>query len=317
MNKKIHILIECIIVILILVGCRKVTPTNTQQQNGQLKNEIPTTNTEVTKSPEVAIPTAAISTSETIDYNQYVKKTWIYSKDKSQENGISFTISSIQNNIITGELTVVGTEPSCPNTVADFSGTINKDTADCQFTDSRENEGNIKLVFKPNDTIAATLNLTKKSIDDIAQPPEGTFQFTPLNINNDKYFSPIEDQSFMVDLDSWGNVKFVSGKYTAPDYIPVGFYLTDKEGDILYNFDPTFTCNADIKAVSFKDVNKDGLKDIIIIAFDSDNSDDMTTIYLQQPDDTFSNDPNLDQELNESGNNKDVKSVTDYLSKIF
>lgn len=40
----------------------------------------------------------------------------------------------------------------------------------------------------------------------------------------------------MVDLNSWGNVKFVSGKLTAGNHIPVVFYLTDEDGDILYDF---------------------------------------------------------------------------------
>lgn len=303
MKKKIFLTI--FMISLLLVGCEKTGST----QNGQ-------SHSTVTISPVTTTPSAAISTNDTIDYNQYIKKTWIESNINSiQENGVSFTISKIENRIMSGELTIVGPEPSCPNTVADLSGTINKDIAECQFTDSRGNEGNIKLVFKPNDSMEATIRLINKSIDNIAQPPEGTFQFEPYNLKNIEEFTPNENQSFLVNLNSWGDVKFVSGKFTGADYVPVGFYLTNKDGDILYDFYPTITSNVDVKAVSFKDVNNDGLKDIIIIASGSDNLDQIATIYLQKTDGSFGNDPKLDQEINDSGNNKDIKSITGYLSQ--
>lgn len=314
MNKK--LLIAIIITCLFSAGCGEVIPTSTAQKNRPSTTVASTTNSEDGKYLGATTSAAPISTSDTIHYNQYMKKTWIKNKNySSQENGVSFTISNIENGKITGELTIVGPEPSCANTVADLSGTISKDTAECQFTDSRGNKGNIKLVFNPNDTMEATIRLINKSTDVTAQPPEGTFQFTPYNLKNIKEFTPNENQSFLVNLNLWGDVKFVSGKFTGANYVSVGFYLTDKEGDILYDFDPTITSNVDVKAVSFKNVNNDELKDIIIIISGSDNSIQMATIYLQKPDGSFSNDPKLDQEINDSGHNKDIKSVTDYLSQ--
>ena len=316
MNQKIQILVAIFIVLLFLAGCGNSTSINMPQQNQDSKIVEPTSNGEITKSPEATTPIITNSTSNTIDYNQYMKKTWIKSEnDSSQESGVSFTITKIENNEITGELTVVGLGQSCPNTVADLTGIINNDTAECHFTDSRGNEGTIKLIFKSVDTIDATISLTNKSDDDIAQPPEGTFQFSALNLKDIKEFSPMEEHSFILELNSWGKVRFVSGKFTSDDYVPVGFYLTDKDGDILYGFEPTITYNVDIKAVSFKDVNNDGRKDIIIIAAYSDDSEYLATVYLQKPDGSFGNDPELDQEINDTGSNKDVKSVTNYLSQ--
>jgi len=316
MNRKLHILFAFIIVFLFLVGCAKNNSIDMPQQNQNTKIVVPPLNGEITKSPEAATPTMTNSTSDTIDYNQYTKKTWIKSNNNaSQENGVSFIISKIENKKMTGELTVVGQGQSCPNTVADLNGTINNDTVNCHFIDSRDNEGNIKLIFKPNDTIDATITLTNKSEDDIAQTPEGTFQFVALNLKDKKEFSPIEEQSFIVELNSWGEVRFVSGKFTLHDYVPVGFYLTAKDGDILYNFDYPINYDVDIKAVSFNDVNKDGLKDIIIIASSIENSDNLATIFLQYNDQSFRYDPKLDEEINDSGSNKDIKSVTDYLSQ--
>lgn len=299
MNKK--ILLVTITVSLLLAGCGKTGPTNTAQQ------------------PKEQSTSAATTRSDLIDYNQYVKKTWIKNTNtnNNHENRVSYSISKIENGKITGELTVVGPAPANPSDAADLNGTINKDTAECQFTDSRGNNGNIKLVLKQNDEMEATIDLTAKSQDVTAQPPEGTFQFKPYNLKDIKGFSPIENQSFRVNLNSWGNVKFVSGKLTAGNHIPVVFYLTNEDGDILYDFNAALPYSVDVKAVSFEDVNKDGLKDIIIIAAADDGYGPRAAVYLQKANGSFTNDPKLDQELNDSGNNKDVKTITSYLSQKF
>lgn len=325
MNKKLHIIFTFMMFSLMLLGCERNNTTNTSQQNMQSNLVTPAMN-EATKALEETTPTSAptptpttlISTRDTIDYNQYVKKTWIMSKeDQSQEIGVSFIFSSIKNNKMTGELTVVGPAPSYANTVADLDGIMNNDMVECQFTDSRENQGIIKFIFRTSDAIDATISLKNKSDINIAQPPEGMFHFTPFNIKDIKEFSPMEDQSFMVELNSWGNVKFVTGKYNSPDYVPVGFYLTDKDGDILYQFDSPITNYVDVNAISFKDVNQDGLKDIIAITSDDDNSKEAATVFLQESNSSFGNDPELDRDINASGNNKNVKSVTDYLITKF
>lgn len=138
----------------------------------------------------------------------------------------------------------------------------------------------------------------------------------PYNLKDVKGFSPIENQSFMVDLNSWGKVKFVSGKLTGGNHIPVVFYLTDKDGDILYDFQATLPYMVDVKAVSFEDVSKDGLKDIIIIvddAYPGQGNNPQATVYFQKSDGSFANDLLLDQEINDSKSNRDVKTVKSYL----
>lgn len=165
-----------------------------------------------------------------------------------------------------------------------------------------------------NSSATSTPNDSTKNSTDAA-----TSKYGYNNINNIKGFKIIENQSFMVNLNSWGNVRFVSGKLTAGNHVPVVFYLTNKSGDILYSFDDVpFPYRVDVKAVSFKDVNKDGLKDIIIIVSDSDNQGGpMAAVWLQNSNKTFTCDVKIYKEMNESGNNKDIQTVTDYLSKKF
>ena len=301
---KSKILLAAMIATLLVAGCGKTDPTNTTQQPRE-------------ESPAVANakPSVPAPSREAIDYHQYLKKTWTKRNDADNNfgNEVSFSISKIENGEITGELMVVGPSPSYPNASANLNGIIIKDTAECQFTDSRENKGTIKLVFKSNNEMEATITLTNKAQDSKAQPPVGTFRFAPYNLEDIEGFGLLENQSFMVDLNSWGKVKFVSGKL-----IPAVFYLTDENGDILYNFQATLPYMVDVKAVSFEDVSKDGLKDIIIIVDDGyagQGNAPLATVYFQKTDGSFANDLKLDQEINDSKNNNDVKTVKRYLAE--
>jgi hypothetical protein len=78
----------------------------------------------------------------------------------------------------------------------------------------------------------------------------------------------IEKQSFEVSFENWGKVRFVSGVKTDwPNKLKL--FLSNAQQKIIYRF-PEFSGNIwvfnEVRTVSFKDVNKDKLKDIIIIA---------------------------------------------------
>lgn len=260
-----------------------------------------------------------------MNYSQYVKKTWMKKDENSSslKEKVYFSISKIENGKITGKLSVVSfdqTDQTLPFFESDFKGTINEAIAECHYNDSKGNNGKLELVFKNHNKMETTITIIDKSTTTI-QPPEGSFEFSPENIKNIKYFRPIESQSFTVNLNSWGNVQFVSGTLETGNHIPTVFYLTNQEGDILYDFVnvTNFPYSVDVKAVSFKDVNKDGLKDIIIIVVDNYNGSNghIANVYLQKTDGSFTNDYKLNEEINHSGNNLDVKSITNYLSQKF
>lgn len=258
-----------------------------------------------------------LTTSDSLDYSQYVKKIW---QNRNATSEVSFAFSKIENGKVTGKLNLLNnlqTDSKLPSIEVDFEGTIDKDTAECQYFDSQGNKGTLEFILKSKNKIDATIKIIDKSKKTV-QPPEGTFEFAPENIKDIKGFSPIESQSFMVNLNSWGNVKFVAGKLTGGNHVPVEFYLTNKDGDILYDFAATLPYRVDVKAVSFNDVNKDGLKDIIIIVADEDDhSNCLATVYIQNTDGSFNNNLKLDQEINESGSNKDIQTVTNFLARKF
>lgn len=317
MNKK--ILLTIITVSFLAAGCQKAAQSDRLQE---------TEKTTVSSAPDVTISIqsskedlsqATVETESNTNYNQYLKKNWIRSTDTNfpENGGLSIVISSIKDGKIKGEISAVGSGPAYNMDSSGFEGRVEKDTAECELVDdSRGNKGTVRLNFKSPGILEATVAITERSEDNIMTLPEGIFEFAPDNLKNIEGFQPIEEQSFLVDLDSWGKVKFVSGKLTAGDHIPTVFYLTDEDGNILYQFNTTFPYSVDVEAVSFKDLNSDGLKDIVIIVSDQYEGSSglpIANVCFQQEDGTFMTDYQLCQELNDSGNNKDIKTVTSYI----
>ncbi len=296
----------------------EAVPTETSTAAAVATANPTVTATATPKATATAKPAAA---SHVMNYSQYLKKTWIRNTDSNFPVGLSFIISNIKDGKIHGKLSMVGNAPAYNQDTAEFEGTVNNDIAEGQLVnDSRGNKGTLKLVFKPDNTLEATIALTGKSSDPVMTLPEGTFEFVPYNLKNIDGFELIENQTFMADLNSWGNVKFVSGKLTAGNHIPVVFYLTNEVGDILYNFNAALPYSVDVQAVSFEDVNRDGLKDVIIIVadnYDGASGGPIAAVYLQNADGSFTNDYKLDQEINDSGNNKDIGAITNYLASKF
>ncbi|SCW29910.1 hypothetical protein SAMN04487970_10022 [Paenibacillus tianmuensis] len=316
-----------------LTGCASIKdksdisenhPTTMSKTNG---TSIPNSST----APATVMPTQtssspSVNSIDAIDYSQYIKKVWVIKNWTNEANNSSFSISKIENGKIEGKFsTLVISVPDYYYYLPDhlgylgsLTGTINNGIAEGKFNDKNGDKGNIKLVFKSNDEIEATINYTEKSQNSKEKSLDGTFLFRPYNLKDIDGFNPFKDQCFSVDLNSWGNVKFASGKIMGGSHIPTVAYLTNKEDDILYDFTWAIPNNVDFYAVSLQDVNKDGLKDIIIIyGVDDDISSSTAKIFTQNTDGVFDVDGDMTQEINDSGNNKDIKTVLDYLSKKF
>ncbi|WP_025683942.1 hypothetical protein [Paenibacillus maysiensis] len=139
-------------------------------------------------------------------------------------------------------------------------------------------------------------------------------------------FNIDEQQSFETSFEGWGHVKFVSTVGMIEEARGNYFFLLDEQGYILYSF-PEFYGNNwsgedGLAAVAFKDVNKDGLKDVIIIAYvDAGAGPSISDpfpiagIYFQKKNKTFTAVPALDQALNDQGHNQTIKDVIQYVSK--
>ncbi|KAF6567648.1 DUF4163 domain-containing protein [Paenibacillus sp. EKM202P] len=145
-------------------------------------------------------------------------------------------------------------------------------------------------------------------------------------LNTDQYEIE-ESQSFQTTLEGFGKVRFVSTK-TRENEIPKNyFFLLDDRERIIYSFPDMYGnewwyADEGIEAVAFRDVNKDGLKDIIIIAYyetgtgpDGAKPFPIADIYFQKKNKTFTTIPALDETLNDQGHNRTIKDVIQYVSK--
>ncbi|MDY8044917.1 hypothetical protein UY416_01240 [Paenibacillus polymyxa] len=147
-------------------------------------------------------------------------------------------------------------------------------------------------------------------------------------LNTDQYEIE-ESQSFQTTFEGFGKVRFVSTYGYPEGFRKFFFFLLDDQGHILYPF-LDFYGNREwvaryggVEAVAFKDVNRDGLKDVIIIA-DVDNGIHgpgrvdqfpIADIYFQKKNKTFITLPELDEALNDQGHNQTIKDVIQYVSK--
>ncbi|MGR6762824.1 hypothetical protein [Paenibacillus polymyxa] len=135
-----------------------------------------------------------------------------------------------------------------------------------------------------------------------------------------------EGQSFETSFEGWGRAKFVSTDAMIEETPGNYFFLLDEQNYILYSF-PKFYGNNwsgrnGLAAVAFKDVNKDGLKDVIIIAYVDAGAGPsiiepfpIAGIYFQKENKTFTTLPELDQAINDKGHNQTIKDIIQYVSK--
>lgn len=136
----------------------------------------------------------------------------------------------------------------------------------------------------------------------------------------------IDEQSFDVNLNHWGDVRFISA---APPLEQIGgdvtFYLM-KDGDIVYTMPEFYAENhsgwafSSVDAVAFKDVNQDGLEDVIaIISYITGAGAQgaipfpTTRIFIAN-EAGFEADHELSEAIDEQQANQSINSILAYLS---
>lgn len=135
----------------------------------------------------------------------------------------------------------------------------------------------------------------------------------------------IEEQSDEIELSYFGKVRFISGYKDDQSGIPKAyFYLVDKEGYVKYSF-PEFYGNnwvfLEIDEIAFYDINKDGLKDIIIISEyilghgeKAAEPFKIAGVYFQYKN-SFVNMEDIDKYINDTQNNNSVDDVVKFLNR--
>lgn len=136
-------------------------------------------------------------------------------------------------------------------------------------------------------------------------------------------FHVLEDQVFFVTLENLEEVRFVPA--LDAEYDRLALFFVDEAGNIVYRFDQfaaNFTRMGEVRqqnrglaAVSFQDVNRDGMTDIVLIAdciSDADQKKFRTGDVLYASKEGFYRDWRVSDKINRFGMNKSVDSIIAY-----
>lgn len=249
------------------------------------------------------------------NYKAYIGKTWV--EENSTENVVSFSIHSIIDNKLKGELSFP--EKAVPSSydINNLTGEVVGDVANCEFSDSAGNKGTIKLLFEDEKIKASVKFLSKLKY---AEPAEGEFTFRTYKLTDLKEFDVIDEKVSTKYVNSIGEVTFVPITIPSDTHEPIiVMYLTNKAGEIIFRFFPDLPRGVDIDHVDWIDINNDSLDDIIIVYKAEDYKGDMLEFvmsFVQDANSVFINDRKLDVKINESKIPKDIDSIREYLKSI-
>lgn len=330
--KKSIVLVSIILISILMAGCGngKMKNESINSTQNSTQNSIQSSDNNISKEQGSNNVTTQNSTNPAVEtnYSNY-SGTWVTETNLKDDfkYGMVVSIKVDRAGNLQGQVSDA-TENLTHISNVDIKGKIQDNKFTFNFNeDGWGHSGIIKLDFKENKivlTITYSPNSSKNNLWGIG---EGTFTLinnnTKINRTLDNLkdggLQVIENQCFSVSLENYGKVKYISGlKREDANDIAV-FYLIDGKNNVLYKL-PDFYGNKkgrfnNIRAVSFNDVNNDGLKDIVIIADYRVGSNSSTTpissIYVQK-DKTFINNENLDDKINASSNNKDIASVLKY-----
>lgn len=263
------------------------------------------------------------STAQT-DYSKYSGD---WAMETNIKNDFIYGLTAAIKVDSSGNLT--GTVSDCTENATHIANVdIKGKIADNKFTynfdeDGWEHSGTIEMNFKDDKMIMTLKYSDKSSKNNTWGIGEGTF--TLVNRKQAKLNKTLTDlksgglqvidkQCFTVKLENFGTMKFISGLKREHSNDTAVFYLLDTNNNVVYSF-PDFYGNSQgtfktINAISFSDVNNDGLKDIIIVSNYSKNGSQITisSIYFQHGT-SFANNKDFDTKLNKSSSNKDVNSI--------
>lgn len=209
-------------------------------------------------------------------YNGYWSVDGLTHEEIVTLGGAELKCSIEENNVFKGSIFTQQASTERFASIDNITGKINDNKLYYQFTDDGfGNSGTLQLQFL-EDSITAEISDYHMSDDNASgYGISGTYLFIreqqdTEQSNKDKLqddFTIIPEQSFQVELNEWGIVNFVSGYYGEGRTMNLTFYI-EKDGNIVYEFPADEVDKGlldNVQAIGFRDVNKDGKKDVIAI----------------------------------------------------
>lgn len=294
-NVRIKMLLCFVCIAFSLTGCMK-----TENSSGVSENDMNFRNDDEIEN-ESAV---SENTVDSIDYNDYLRKTWVVESWEcwSWTASFSFYFTRIEDNIVEGKFAwgsdfTMGIPDfyACnwKSRLGDFAGVIRNGEVQGVFIETSDygngwRNGNLTIKFIDADKLEVTIDYIgeenvygKKLVDE-------TLNYIPYNISHyEGVIDPDETRKYPVDLDSWGKVNFTM--LWTDDGVSKSYrmcFLTDEQDNILYRFEPLSDW-VNFQNVIIEDLNGDGLKDIRI--WEELESYDITFEWFQGEDGLFYN----------------------------
>lgn len=310
---------------ILAAGCGS-NPQKTQAVNSMTKAA---DSVQKSSGAEVNNSSGTETESQSTDYTSY-SGSWLLETSVKQDYiyGIGMSINVNKDGDVQGQIGNASDNASHIANV-DIKGKIQNNKLSCNFSeDGWGHSGTVNLQFTGSKAIMTIKYKTSSSSDNLWGIGEGTFTLLKEDARVDRTLSDlqggglqlIDNQCFKTSINNFGNVKFISGYKREDGKQQAYFYLINDTDKVEYKF-PHFYGNekgsfSEIKAVSFADVNNDGLKDVIIIAgyktdMASSNEISISSIYFQKGQEFIEN-KDFDDKLNNSSDNKSVKDVIKY-----
>lgn len=211
---------------------------------------------------------------DTIDYSQYINKTWIVDgwnelTDSEWDLEVSMIITRIEDGCIEGYFKKgMILDDYCSFFMRDlieFHGNVFMERAECLYGDEKIHS--FDIVFHGEDRISM----------DFGDDGGESYQLRAYNISDMEFTA--EPETFEIDLDSWGNVTliyayrktFLGGE----DYrLEPCVLLVDEQKDILYKFFIySLPEEYEVLKVWIGDLDGDGLKGVKVAAISLDVCD--------------------------------------------
>ncbi len=173
--------------------------------------------------------------------------------------------------------------------IGSLKGVISGDKAECEFKDDAGNEGYVTLSFTENGEIQGSVIYEKKSEIDEDYFLDGTYNFRPYNLSDETGRKLECEKKYDVELNSWGNVFFVTEQFDYGDRTLPEAYLINSNNDILYVFSAPYIVGTEAGEVFFEDINGDGLLDIKMYTpfIGAGDMEKLEWIFFQCDDGTF------------------------------
>lgn len=214
------------------------------------------------------------------NYKKILHKIWIPQEWEGNVNaihdtGFSISIYEVENNMVKGRISTKSLiELPCfyysfnEYEYPVFSGTINGNIVEGSFCDEYGNKGNIRVVLKDENEIEADFEYINENMDVGLFDLNGNYILRPYNLKDRE--EVIINVSNKVSLNSWGDVYLAGGKIDTGERTVGQAFLTDSEGNIFYKFRLPFCHGTEITNAYVKDINEDGLMDVVLYEFFGD-----------------------------------------------